>query len=89
MTIVLGQVLNNQWGRERRNDANALAAQVLEEFEEDFNMLIRYNPLLGGKWNGILDQPKHGQNGVPSSIGDEWWEPTTYAIVNLWYVQQR
>jgi len=89
MSVVLNQGLNNQWGRERRNDANALASHVLNEFDADFDMIMEYDALEDGKWAGIAAQPKHDQYGTPQSIGDEWWEPTTDAVSGLWYVQLR
>lgn len=89
MSIVLNTGLQSQWGRERRNDANNLAAQILDEFEADFDMIMEYDALENGKWAGIAAQPKHDQWGTPQSIGDEWWEPTTDAVSGLWYVQLR
>ena len=89
MTVVLGTGLNNQWGRERRNDANALSATILDDFEGDFDMIQAYDSLKDGKWAGIAAQPKHDEWGTPQSIGDDWWEATTDVVTGLWYVQLR
>lgn len=89
MSIKLNQGLNNQWGRERRNNANGLATRVLDEFDADFDMILEYDALESGKWAGIAAQPKHDQYNVPQSVGDDWWEPTTDAVSGLWYVQLR
>lgn len=89
MSIVLNTGRRNQWGREGRNNANNLAAKVLDDFEADFDIVLEYDALENSKWTGIAAQPKHDQRGVPQSIGDEWWEPTTDAVCGLWYVQLR
>lgn len=89
MSIVLNTGGQNQWGRERRNGANNLAAEVLGDFEAGFDMVLEYDALQYGKWAGIAAQPKHDQWVVPQSIGDEWWEPTTDAVSGLWYAQPR
>lgn len=89
MAVKLNAGLNNQWGRERRNDANALSARVLDDFEADFDIVLRYDSLLDGKWAGIAAQPKHDEYRTPQSIDDDWWEPTVDAVPGLWYVQMR
>ncbi|KAM5345108.1 hypothetical protein ACJ41O_010970 [Fusarium nematophilum] len=53
--IVLGQGKNRQYSFERRNSANKIAHELLEDFEYDFSLTVEYDNLAGGKWKGIMD----------------------------------
>lgn len=82
--IVLGQARNAQHALERRNTANALAADVLARFDEDFDLLDEYDALAGGKWRGIMAQPRLDY--VP---GATWKAPSRDVVANLSFVQRR
>lgn len=55
---VLGQGRDRQFSYERRNSANAVAQQVLQYFEDDYELTLAYDELAGGKWEGIMSTPK-------------------------------
>ncbi|KAJ8128110.1 hypothetical protein O1611_g5525 [Lasiodiplodia mahajangana] len=86
-SAILGLGKNQQIGFERRNSANALADQVLADFDRDFEFTVKYNSIAGGKWDGILSQPHYDQ--YSQSSGNDWAEPTNDVITGLWYVQLR
>ncbi|OLN96223.1 hypothetical protein CCHL11_04494 [Colletotrichum chlorophyti] len=81
--ITIGAGKNRQYAFERRNTANALAQQVLDHFEEDFDLTEEYDTMEDGKWKGILSTPKYDMD-----VGD--WRPSSRDVVaNLSYVQLR
>ncbi|KAI1864097.1 uncharacterized protein JN550_009117 [Neoarthrinium moseri] len=84
--VVLGLGRNQQIGFEKRNSANAVASEVLQHFESDFDLIEQYDSIAGGKWTGILAQPKYDQYGTASR---DWSEPTKDVVTGLWYVQLR
>ncbi|KAJ2989814.1 hypothetical protein NUW58_g3275 [Xylaria curta] len=86
-SAILGLGKNQQIGLERRNSANALADQVRQDFDRDFELTERYDSIADGKWAGILAQPHYDQ--YTQSGGDDWAEPTKDVITGLWYVQMR
>lgn len=82
--IVLGQARNAQHALERRNTANALAADVLARFDQDFDLLEEYDALAGGKWAGIMAQPR--LDFTPQAT---WKAPSRDVVANLSFVQLR
>ncbi|POS69245.1 hypothetical protein DHEL01_v212362 [Diaporthe helianthi] len=74
---------NQLFGRQRRTSTNLVAKQVLELFDEDFDLSEEYHALLGGKWNNITSQPHYGFN------SDTWHAPSRDMISGLSYVQTR
>ncbi|KAH8589239.1 hypothetical protein B0O99DRAFT_725600 [Bisporella sp. PMI_857] len=83
-SVVLGQAVNRQFGIEHRNAANAVAQNVLNDFDADFDLLEEYDSLVHGKWAGILSQPKHD-----IYASSNWKAPSRDVISNLSYVQLR
>lgn len=80
--VVLGQGQNYQYARERRNQANHVAQDVLGYFELDADYEETYNTIQEGKWNGMLSQPKF------DSDNQGTWRPTSRdVLMNLSYVQ--
>ncbi|KAL0943457.1 uncharacterized protein CTRU02_201344 [Colletotrichum truncatum] len=81
--ITVGAGKNRQYTFERRNSANALAQQILEHFDEDYDLTKEYDTMENGKWKGILSTPKYDMD-----VGD--WRPASRDVVsNLSYVQLR
>ncbi|KAE8365064.1 hypothetical protein BDV27DRAFT_144764 [Aspergillus caelatus] len=81
--IMLGQGKNRQYSFERRNSANMVAGEVLEYFEEDYDLTLEYDNLADGKWEGIMSTPKF-------DMGIADWRPSSRDVVaNLSYVQLR
>ncbi|KAL2844342.1 hypothetical protein BJY01DRAFT_248171 [Aspergillus pseudoustus] len=80
---LLGQGQNRQFAFERRNSANAVARDVLELFEHDYDLTQTYNEVANGKWEGIMSTPKF-------DMGVADWRPSSRDVLaNLSYVQQR
>ncbi|KAK1461840.1 hypothetical protein CCUS01_01430 [Colletotrichum cuscutae] len=68
---------------ERRNSANLIAEQILQHFDDDFDLTEEYDTMLDGKWKGLLTTPKYDMD-----LTD--WRPSSSDVVaNLSYVQQR
>ncbi|KAK1657945.1 hypothetical protein BDP55DRAFT_734568 [Colletotrichum godetiae] len=81
--IVINSGRNRQCSYERRNSANLVAEQVLQHFDEDFDLTEEYDTMLDGKWKGLLTTPKYDMD-----LTD--WRPSSSDVVaNLSYVQQR
>ncbi|KAF5016800.1 hypothetical protein F66182_11397, partial [Fusarium sp. NRRL 66182] len=81
--VVTGQGRNYQSSLERRNSANSLAQEILEAFEEDYELTLQYDKIADGKWAGIMSTPKFDA-GV-----DRWHPPSRDVLSNLSYVQLR
>lgn len=81
--VVLGQGRNQQYAIERRNSANQIAQQVLDDFDADFDLEDAYDTMAGGKWSGIMSQPKYDMS------LDNWRAPSRDVLANLSYVQLR
>ncbi|KAK5630900.1 hypothetical protein RRF57_006615 [Xylaria bambusicola] len=86
-SVMLGLGKNQQIGYERRNSANALADQVRENFDRDFDFTEMYDSIVDGKWAGMLSQAHYDQ--YFQSFGDDWAEPTRDVISGLWYINLR
>lgn len=80
--VVLGQGQNYQYARERRNQANYVAQDVLEHFERDAEYEETYNTIEEGKWNGMLSQPKFDTDNQGT-----WRQTSRDVVMNLSYVQ--
>lgn len=81
--IILGRSQNQEFAIQRRNSANKIAAQILDDFDTDFDLVQEYDCLVGGKWSGIMSQAKHD-----SSV-DDWRPPARDMLANISYVQLR
>lgn len=80
--VVLGQGQNYQYARERRNQANYVARDILKYFELDAEYEDTYNTIEQGKWNGMLSQPK-----FDSDNQGTWRQTSRDVVMNLSYVQ--
>lgn len=58
MWILAGK--NNLYGSQARLSTNALADQVQQLFEQDYDLEAEYHTLLDGKWDHIMDQTHVG-----------------------------
>ncbi|KAJ8073009.1 hypothetical protein PM082_019877 [Marasmius tenuissimus] len=73
--------LNNLRASQARLSANALADQVEELFEKDFDLETQYHSILDGKWDHIMDQ---------THIGYSYWQqPMTNVMPQVTKVQKR
>ncbi|KAL5340451.1 hypothetical protein BJX70DRAFT_407142 [Aspergillus crustosus] len=80
---VLGQGQNRQFAFERRNSANKIAEQILESFDDDYDLTLAYDRIADGKWEGFTSTPKF-------DMGTADWRPSSRDVVaNLSYVQLR
>ncbi|KAL4911416.1 hypothetical protein BDW74DRAFT_184768 [Aspergillus multicolor] len=80
---LLGQGRNRQFSFERRNSANMVAQDVLNYFEDDYDLTQEYNSIAGGKWEGMMSTPKF-------DMGIADWRPSSRDVLaNLSYVQLR
>ena len=82
--VVLGQGQNYQYARERRNQANYVAQDVLEYFELDADYEEMYDTIEEGKWHGMLSQPKFDSDNQAT-----WRQTSRDVVMNLSYVQLR
>jgi hypothetical protein len=84
--VAIGIAVNYRYALERRNSANEIAKQVLEHFENDYDLLESWDSLLDGKWMHIMSQAKY------DAVGQEpknWAGPSRDIVANLSFVQQR
>ncbi|KAK8251111.1 hypothetical protein HDK77DRAFT_406413 [Phyllosticta capitalensis] len=58
--IHISSAKNLLYAAQGRTSANSWAARVLEKFGYDHKLTVRYNSLLGGKWNHMMDQTHLG-----------------------------
>jgi hypothetical protein len=76
------QAKNQLYGRQRRNETNKVAQEVLDLFNADFDLSEEYHSLLGGKWNHMLRQPHFGYR-------ETWHAPSRDMVGGICYVQTR
>lgn len=86
--VALGRTRNSQYAIQRRNTANSIARQVMDDFERDFDLLQEYDELVDGKWKPILAQPKYE---YASWVNDQesWKSSSRDVLANLSFVQLR
>ena len=84
--VNIGIGRNHQSAMERRNSANAIAQQVLEDFDHDYDLIEGYDALLGGKWANIMSQAK--LDAVVEQPRN-WANPSRDMVANLSFVQLR
>jgi hypothetical protein len=85
-SVMIGAGTNYRYALERRNSANALAAQVLEDFEKSYDLIESYDSILNGKWANMMSQAVFD---VAQQEPKAWGPPTRDMIANLSYVQLR
>lgn len=72
---------------ERRNSANALAHQVLADFDYDYDLVEDFDALLDGKWRNIMSQAK--LETFDTGKAKNWMNPSRDILSNLSFVQLR
>lgn len=79
--------MNYRHAMERRNSANALAYEILADFEYDYNLVEGFDAILNGKWRHIMSQAKFEtfDTGKPKN----WMNPSRDIVSNLSFVQLR
>lgn len=82
-SIQIKRAQNYQYADERRNSANALAEDILDDFAKDWDLVLEFDKIAGGKWEGIMSTPKF-------DIGLDTWRPSSRDVLtNISYVQTR
>ncbi|OAA62847.1 hypothetical protein SPI_04387 [Niveomyces insectorum RCEF 264] len=71
---------NALYANQKRNAANDAIQAVLHASVEDVNLTLRWNALLDGKWNHMMDQTHLGYDGY-------WQQPMRNSLPALTYVQ--
>lgn len=82
--VVIGQGRNLFYATQRRNMANRVAQEVFSYFEHDFDLGEHYDNIAGGKWKGMMSQPK-----FDLGVSDDWRQSSRDVLANLSYVQLR
>lgn len=85
-SIQVGVGLNYRYAQERRNYANTLASQILEDFDKAFDMTEEWDAMLDGKWAKMMSQA------VFDAVPQEpklWANPSRDIVSNISYVQLR
>ena len=78
--IYIGAARNALYAGQKRNAANDAIQAVLAASAEDANLTMRWNALLGGKWNHMMDQTHLGYDGY-------WQQPMRNTLPAMTYVQ--
>ncbi|KAH7030226.1 hypothetical protein B0J12DRAFT_322533 [Macrophomina phaseolina] len=77
--IHISAAKNKLYAAQGRTSANAYAQRVLDKFNYDHELTARYNGLLDGKWNHMMDQ---------THLGYVYWQqPMRQVTPPLQYVQ--
>ncbi|KAI9739214.1 MAG: hypothetical protein M1834_007427 [Cirrosporium novae-zelandiae] len=77
--IHINAARNNMYAEQRRTIANTVAKEVLQAFNEDHSLTVRYHSLLNGKWNHMMDQTHLGY--------DYWQQPMRNTLPGLMWTQ--
>ncbi|KFY81676.1 hypothetical protein V500_11192 [Pseudogymnoascus sp. VKM F-4518 (FW-2643)] len=70
---------NDLYVKQRRTATNSKAQDVLTDFNTDAAITKKFHTILGGKWNGIMDQAHLGY--------DYWQQPMRNSLPPLAFVQ--
>lgn len=84
--VNIGTAFNQQHAMERRNSANTLAQQVLDDFGYDYDLVEGFDALLGGKWKHIMSQ---AHLDAVTQQPRNWANPSRDIATNLSFVQLR
>ncbi|KAI4636186.1 hypothetical protein J4E83_001140 [Alternaria metachromatica] len=79
--------MNYRHAMERRNSANALAHQILADFEYDYDLVEGFDAVLNGKWLNIMSQAK--LETFDTTKPKNWMNPSRDIVSNLSFVQLR
>ncbi|KAI0126804.1 immunoglobulin I-set domain-containing protein [Xylariales sp. AK1849] len=78
--VHIGAEKNAVYANQHRSSANDVAMQVLADFNEDGNLTSRWDDLLDGKWERMLDQTHIGYDGY-------WQQPMRNVAPAMSFVQ--
>ncbi len=78
--IYVGAAKNQLYAGQKRNAANDAIDAVLRLSGDDANLTVRWNQMLGGKWNHMMDQTHLGYDGY-------WQQPMRNTLPAMTYVQ--
>lgn len=85
-SVMIGIGQNYQFAQERRNYANTLANQILEDFDKSYDMVEEWDAMLDGKWERMMSQAVF--DAVPQ--GPKFWaNPSRDILTNISFVQLR
>lgn len=85
-SVTIGIGLNYRFAQERRNYANTLAAQILEDFDRSYDMVEEWDAMLDGKWERMMSQAIF--DAVPQQP-KFWANPSRDLLTNISFVQLR
>ncbi|KAK1750356.1 hypothetical protein QBC47DRAFT_407012 [Echria macrotheca] len=83
--VNIGVGTNYRFALERRNSANAVAQQVLADFERAYDLVEDWDAMLGGKWARMMSQAVYDAVEEPKM----WAAPSRDIVANLSFVQLR
>ncbi|KAK6848787.1 hypothetical protein PG995_012620 [Apiospora arundinis] len=78
--VHIGAAKNSVYANQRRNSANDLMKGVISDLDSDANLTERWDDLLDGKWEAMIDQTHFGFDGY-------WQQPMRNVAPALQYVQ--
>ncbi|KAK9779729.1 hypothetical protein SCAR479_03336 [Seiridium cardinale] len=78
--VNIGAEKNAVYANQHRNSANDVATQVLADFNEDGDLTARWDSLLDGKWERMLDQTHFGYDGY-------WQQPMRNVAPAMSFIQ--
>ena len=81
--VHINRAKNYRFALERRNSANKLADTILDDFSTDWDLVLEYEKLAGGKWKGMMSTPKF-------DVDTASWRPASRDVLtNISHVQRR
>ncbi|KAK5655160.1 hypothetical protein OQA88_6059 [Cercophora sp. LCS_1] len=83
--VNIGVATNYRFALERRNSANAVAQQVLADFESAYDLVEEWDAMLSGKWRDMMSQAVYDAVEEPKM----WASPSRDIVANLSFVQVR
>ncbi|KAH7092464.1 hypothetical protein FB567DRAFT_435039 [Paraphoma chrysanthemicola] len=76
--IMISVARNNLYAKQGRTSTNAVAQHALNQFAKDQDLTVRYNSLLDGKWDHMMDQ---------THFGYQYWQaPMRQSLPGLQYI---
>ncbi|KAM7218900.1 hypothetical protein V8F06_005780 [Rhypophila decipiens] len=83
--VQAGISTNYRSALERRNSANLVAQQILDDFEASYDLVEEWDAMLDGKWANMMSQAYFDAVEEPK----RWAGPSRNIVANLSYVQLR
>ena len=60
--VIISSSKNKLYAMQGRTSANTMAEHVLDQWDNDHKLTVRYNTLLNGKWSHMMDQTHYYNN---------------------------